>query len=239
MSELKLVWQDEFDGEVIDREKWGYEIGYIRNNELQGYTDRLENARLENSMLVIEGRKEMFENFDYTSASVNTKGHFGFKYGKLEMRAKLPKGQGIWPAFWTLGINIDDIGWPRCGEIDVMEMVGGTAGGEHISYATVHYPDEDGNHKSQGGGKYELEKGLLSDDFHIYSVDWNEKTISWEVDGNLFFTANIEEIACFHKEHYILLNLAIGGGWPGSPNEETAFPQKYLIDWVRVYKAEK
>jgi len=229
-----LEWSDEFDDKQIDTSVWGYEIGKIRNHELQYYTDNEKNAYIENGCLVINGIKEDFKDSEYTSASLNTLGKKSFLYGKIEMRAKLPYGQGIWPAFWTLGVNIPQIGWPKCGEIDIIEMIGGTSEGKSDSriHANLHYPDKRPPGK---GNKFTLENAKFADDFHVIGIIWDEEKVSWYVDDELYYSDSIIGIEAFHKPQYILLNLAIGGDWPGSPDETTVFPQKYYIDYVRYY----
>ena len=230
-----LIWEEHFDGSEINKNTWGYEIGKIRNNELQYYTDRKENAYLQDSCLVIEGRKESFMDSGYTSASLNTRGKKSFLYGKIEMYAKLPYGQGIWPAFWTLGENIREVGWPKCGEIDIMELVGGTGNkelGDDKVLANIHSPSKIPPIKNNS---YILKQGKYADDFHIIGCVWTEKNISWYVDGDMYCSADISDIEAFHKPQYILVNLAIGGNWPGDPDETTMFPQKYYIDYIRYY----
>lgn len=227
----ELVWSDEFDGSILDDSIWNYEIGYIRNNELQYYANRTENVRLENGKLIIEARKEqVYDGHDYTSASINTKGKKSWKYGKLEIRAKLPYGQGIWPAFWTKGVNE---GWPKCGEIDIMEMIGGV--GDNESYGTIHYYN---NGHDKVGGMYTMPGGNFCDDFHIFGIEWSEDSILWYIDDDCFYETRFTEVnkSQFNREHFILLNLAVGGDWPGAPDKDTVFPQQYIIDWVRVYQ---
>lgn len=232
----ELVWNDEFEGTCIDRDKWGFELGYIRNNELQYYTDRKENAWIENSNLIIEARKEDFNGFKYTSASLNTKGKNSFKYGRIEIRAKLPYGKGIWPAFWTLGNSFGTSGWPVCGEIDIMELVGGGVVNDSTTYANLHW-GENGNHKNVKGSTV-LESGIFADDYHNIGVEWDENHISWFVDDKIYETFIIDKkgMKSFHEPHFILINLAVGGEWPGDPYEATVFPQRYYIDWIRIYK---
>ncbi len=229
-----LTWSDEFNGDSIDRSKWGFEIGGNGwgNQELEYYTDRQENAFIDNGNLVIKAIKEQYEGMDYTSARMVTKGKFSTKYGRFEARAKLPYGQGIWPAFWLLGDDIDEVHWPACGEIDIMEQIG-----KHPKtvFGSLHAPQWD---KSDG---YTLESGF-SDDFHVYSVNWQPGFIEFSVDGHVFSTAHKSEAG--GDEHwpfddrnfYILLNLAVGGAWPGNPDETTQFPQQLIFDYVRVYE---
>jgi beta-glucanase (GH16 family) len=236
----KLIFFDEFEGDIIDRSKWGNEIGFIRNNELQYYTDRPGNAYIENSCLIICGRREDYKTAAYTSASLNTQGRHDFKYGRIEMCAKLPYGKGIWPAFWTLGTDIDEVDWPECGEIDIMELIGGEGnvggeGGDNLIYANLHYTDGESPNENNS---YVLpkEKGRFCDDFHVIGCEWDEQEIKFYVDDNIYFRGSIADKPYFQKPHYILLNLAIGGEWAGDPAPETIFPQYYYIDWVRVYQ---
>jgi beta-glucanase (GH16 family) len=233
------VWSDEFNGTAIDTSNWGYEIGFIRNSELQYYTSRPENARIESGNLVIECRRESYNGAQYTSASLNTQGKRSFRYGRIEMRAKLPYSKGLWPAFWTLGVNISTVGWPACGEIDIMEMIGGGEGFDDKTYGTIHY--DNGGHQGNGSS-YQLPTGIFADAYHIFAVEWDSTNIKWFMDGVNFHTVNISNQSIYselHQSQYLLLNLAIGGSWPNSvgktPDASTVLPQKYYIDYVRVY----
>lgn len=249
----KLVWSEEFDGEGLPSlEKWDYEVGFVRNQELQYYTrKRPENARLENGCLVIEGRKEIYANpayregatrwqqqrktSDYTAASVITFGKASWLYGRIEVRAKLPQGKGIWPAIWMMGANRDKVGWPRCGEIDIMEFVGKTP--DKI-YGTVHFPSTEKRHVSKGG--WVLAERPF-DDFHLYAIEWNEERIDFYFDETKYHSFAIDQAGegednPFRKPHYLLINLALGGSW-GGPLDDAVLPQQYLIDYVRVYEA--
>lgn len=231
MKKYELIWSEEFEGNTLDETKWSHEIGYIRNHELQYYTDGGHNTFLKNSCLVLQGRKEPFEGFEYTSASIHTAGKAEFLYGRIEMRAKLPEGQGIWPAFWTLGADFAKAGWPECGEIDMMEMIGGE--GDNRIYATLHYPGSSLNEISHEAS---LQEGRFCDDFHVFGIDWSEDEICWAVDGIIFCRLDIRKKPAFHKKHFLILNLAIGGDWPGAPDTTTVFPQEYRVDWVRYYR---
>lgn len=227
-----LIWSEEFNysGEP-DPNKWGNEIGYIRNNELQYYTNREENQIVRNGNLEIIAHKESYNGYNYTSASLNTKNKFSVQYGRIEARLKLPKGQGIWTAFWTLGINIDEIGWPQCGEIDIMEYL------NNLDYVvgTAHWAGQNNNH-TQDQGFY---NNIDPTQWHVYSIIWDETSITWLVDGNIYHQKNINnnvnDIEELHGPQYILLNVAVGGDWPGSPNLSTVFPATMFIDYVRVY----
>jgi peptidoglycan/xylan/chitin deacetylase (PgdA/CDA1 family) len=231
-----LDWSDEFDGTTLNSSKWVAETGGHGwgNKELQHYTGRPENVRLAGGMLVIEARKEKFEKSDYTSARIKTAGRFERTYGRFEARMKLPKGQGIWPAFWMLGGNIATAVWPRSGEIDVMEHIGKEPG---LVYGTLHGPGYSGEY---GFGKSSpLADGAYSDDFHIYAVEWERGEIRWYRDGFLYHTARPELVKgdwVFDHPFFVLLNLAVGGYWPGNPDATTVLPQQLLVDYVRVYR---
>lgn len=256
-AEWRLVWSDEFDYTGLPSpDKWGYEEGFVRNRELQYYTrERLENVRVEDGVLVIEGRREPFENprYDreatdwrrqrraagYTSGSINTQGKAAFLYGRIEVRAKLPRGRGVWPAIWMMGTNRVHVGWPRCGEIDVMEYVGKEPDTIH---ATTHYADPfvkgTAVHKSAGGSRTRVEQPYR--DFHLYAIEWNEERIMFLVDGRQYGVLDLDRAGKgaenpFRRPHYLLLNLALGGSW-GGPMDDDALPQRYVIDYVRVYE---
>jgi beta-glucanase (GH16 family) len=251
----KLVWSDEFDRPGLpDPAKWGYEEGFVRNNEAQYYTkSRLENARVENGMLVIEARKEHFKNphfkadhgsqadahrvkefAEYTSASLITLHKASWKYGRIEVRAKLPHGLGTWPAIWTLGDEAK-IGWPRCGEIDIMEFVGHTPG---KVFGTVHF-QKDGKHKSSG---HDMSVTAPWDAFHVYTVQWTPQRMDFYYDQTKYHSFDVAAAENngqnpFHHSQYLLLNLALGGSW-GGKIDDSILPQKYYIDYVRVYQQE-
>jgi beta-glucanase (GH16 family) len=230
-----LVWSDEFNGATLDESSWTREIGGggWGNNELQYYTDRTVNSYLENGVLVIKAMQESYGGRNYTSARLKTQGKKFFKYGKIEARMRLPYGQGIWPAFWTLGESISSVGWPACGEIDIMEMLGHES---FKSYGTTHW-DNNGQHAYQGGS-YSLSSGTFSDSYHLFSIIWDEQSIRWYVDDNLFYTISITSpsMSELRENHFIILNVAVGGNWPGYPDPTTVFPQYMYIDYVRVYK---
>jgi beta-glucanase (GH16 family) len=239
-SGWKLVWSDEFNGSSIDRTKWNYDTGTgwngWGNNELQYYTDRPDNARIENGNLVIEARKEEHGGRQYTSGRLVTKGKFSRTYGRFEARIKVPFGQGILPAFWMLG-NDGPKGWPECGEIDIMEVIGKEPANV---YGTIHGPGYSG--ASSLGGKYSLPVGAkLHEDFHVYAVEWEPGTIRWYFDGALFHTRSSADLPAgskwvFDHPFHILLNLAVGGNWPGYPDATTRFPQFLTVDYVRVFE---
>ena len=247
----KLVFRDEFDGQnnsSLDVSKWTAEIGGggWGNKELEFYTDSTENAHLDGSgSLVINAVKLdpprslscWYGPCQFTSARLKTKGKFDLKYGRFEARIKIPRGQGVWPAFWLLGNNIDTVGWPRCGEIDIMENIGREPDTVH---GTIHGPGYSG---AKGiGAPYALQGNKsFADNFHIFAVEWSENEIRWFVDGKQYRSVKADDLPAGKKwvyDHpfFIILNLAVGGEWPGSPGESTLFPQTMLVDYVRVYR---
>jgi beta-glucanase (GH16 family) len=231
-----LIWQDEFDGEELDPSRWEAEIGGHGwgNNEYQFYTARPENLRLEEGHLVIEARDEFFVRRNYTSGRIKTQGLFSFAYGRVEARMKLPFGQGIWPAFWMLGDDIGTNPWPASGEIDIMEHIGRQP--RHI-YGTVHGPGYSG---SGGVGHFTTFPDMtLSENFHVYAIEWEPEEIRWFVDDEQFFKLTPEQVPgewVFDKPFFMLINLAVGGYWPGYPDDSTVFPQFLTVDYVRVYQ---
>jgi beta-glucanase (GH16 family) len=238
-----LVWSDEFsqaDGSSPDPTKWNHDIGTGRNGwgnkEWQYYTARPENARIEDGMLIIEAHKEPYEGQDYTSARLHTKGLGEWKHGRIEARIQLPRGQGIWPAFWMLGNDFKEVGWPRCGEIDIMENVGKEP---RVVHGTVHGPGYSGG---KGVGGSHTHDADLADDFHVYAVEWDPNVIRWFFNGKEFFSVTPDDIKgkkwVYEHPHFILLNMAVGGLWPGYPDETTVFPQRMRVDYVRVYARE-
>ncbi len=231
-----LIWQDEFEGEELDPEKWVKEIGGHGwgNNEYQFYTDRPENVRLEDGNLVIEARDEFFIRRHYTSGRIKTQGLFTFTYGRVEARMRLPYGQGIWPAFWMLGDNIEEDGWPLCGEIDIMEHIGREP---RRVYGTVHGPGYSG---SGGIGHFTtVPEGSLSEEFHTFAIEWEPEEIRWYLDDEQFFKLTPDQVSkewVFDHPFFILINMAVGGYWPGYPDESTVFPQFLTVDYVRIYQ---
>ena len=233
---LALVFSDEFEtAGSLDPAKWGYEIGHIRNDEAQYYTSRPENVRVEGGMLVIEARKEAYQGYGYTSASVNTLGRFEPRYGRIEVRAKLPTGVGTWPAIWMLGTNLAKVGWPACGEIDVMENVGFDPLLVHASIHTTAYNHTIGTQKTAST--------TVADpaDFHVYAADWYPDRIEISADGVVYFTFRNEGTGTstwpFDQPQYLLINLAIGGSWGGQRGiDDARFPHRYLVDYVRAYE---
>lgn len=238
----KLVFADEFDGQtgaLPDATKWVFETGGggFGNNELQHYTMRPENASLDGAgKLVISARAESYMGSKYTSARLKTAGRFEQAYGRFEARLRIPRGQGIWPAFWMLGANIGPVSWPQCGEIDIMENIGREP---TLVHGTLHGPGYAGVESI--GKSVELPgKASFADDFHHFAVEWEEGIVRWYLDEKLFQTRTPKDLpagAAWVYDHpfFMLLNLAVGGQWPGSPDASTKFPQQLTVDYVRVY----
>ena len=211
------------------------------NNELEYYTSRPENAEIEDGNLVITARKEDYTGPDgvsrnYTSARMQTMGKFDQAYGRFEARIKIPYGQGIWPAFWLLGEDMPTARWPGAGEIDIMENIGREPGTVH---GTIHGPGYSG---ARGiGAPFVRPSGRFADDYHVYAIEWQQNVIRFYVDDQLYETRTPADLPrgtkwVYDHPFYILLNLAVGGNWPGNPDDSSTFPQKMLVDYVRVYK---
>lgn len=245
-SKWEMTFHDEFDGKAgtaPSPTKWVRDLGGggFGNNELQSYTDGAANAFLDGKgNLVIEARKEPTTGKDgirrdYSSARLKTQTTYTQQYGKVEARMKLPKGQGIWPAFWMLGANIDKVGWPKCGEIDIMEFIGREP---NTLFGTLHGPGYSGGEGKQG--KVDLGKPL-SDEFHVFGIEWDANEIRWYLDGKHFKTVKPSDVAPnawpFHQPFFVIMNLAVGGNWPGYPDATTVLPQRLIVDYVRLYKA--
>jgi len=225
-----LVWSDEFNTPgAPDPARWGYDLGAggWGNNELQYYTNRSDNATISNGTLKITAKRESFSGSAFTSARLLTKNKFSTKYGKIEVRAKLPVGVGTWPAIWALGSNIDQVGWPACGEIDIMEHKGSDPG---RIYGTVHHPGHSGGNAD--GATTTISNA--STDFNIYAVEWNAQTLKFSVNGNVFYTFNNNSNLPFNQNFFIILNVAMGGTFGGPV--EAGFTQSVMeVDYVRVY----
>ena len=240
-----LVWNDEFNGSSIDAAKWNHEVNASGggNNELQYYTQRKKNSFVENGNLVIEAHREQFMDVegtrDYTSARMTTRGRGDWKYGRFEIRARLPKGQGIWPAIWMMPTASEYGGWAASGEIDIMEIIGSKP---DLLHGTLHFGGSYPNNQSSGSS-HQLSSGSLSSEFHTYAIEWKEGEIRWYIDDFLYSrktewnSANAAYPAPFDKEFFMILNVAVGGNWPGSPDASTVFPQRMEVDYVRVYEA--
>ena len=237
-----LVWNDEFDGEALDLSKWEFEVNARGggNNELQYYVTN--NVRLHAGLLLIEARKERYTGpegtRDYTSSRIRTKRKGDWRYGRFEARARLPKGQGIWPAIWMLPTDQRYGGWPNSGEIDIMELVGHEPNKVH---GTLHYGDPIKRHAYRGTN-FTLATGTFADDFHVFRCDWAPGEMRWYVDGEPYqmqtnwHTRTNSFPAPFDQRFHLILNLAVGGNWPGNPDVATTFPQAMVVDYVRVYQ---
>ena len=247
-SRWTLVWSDEFngpDGSRPDAAKWKFEVGGNGwgNQELQYYTTRPENSFIRGGNLVIQTLQENFAGTDrvarnYTSARMTTQGLFEQAYGRFEARVKIPRGQGIWPAFWLLGNDFGKVGWPACGEIDIMENIGKEPSTIHGS---MHGPGYSGDFDFTS--VYKLPGGVnFFDDFHVFAIEWEPGTVRFYVDQELYSTFTPSRLPAgrkwvFDHPFFIVLNVAVGGLWPGLPDSTTVFPQAMLVDYVRVYKA--
>jgi beta-glucanase (GH16 family) len=238
-----LVWEDEFEGpagQLPDPSRWRFDIGTDwGNNQLEYDTDHPVNVSLDgDGHLAITAREETFLGRNYTSGRINTRGLFDQTRGRFEARIRLPVGQGIWPAFWLLGANFVEVGWPGCGEIDIMEYRGQQP---HIVQGSLHGPGYSGGSALTGTFSLAGEQGFDSD-FHVFAVEWNANSISWTVDGALYQTKTTNDLPegarwVFDHPFFIILNVAVGGGFVGSPDASTSFPQTMLVDWVRVYRS--
>lgn len=246
----KLVWTDEFNGpngSPVDRSKWVFDIGGEGwgNQELEFYTDRAENSYIQDGNLVIKAIAEKHTGpnsvtRNYTSARLKTFGKFSQTYGRFEARIKVPYGQGVWPAFWMLGDDIEKVGWPACGEIDIMENIGKEPS---IIHGSIHGPGYVGGTGIEA--PYTLPgKQRFADDFHVFAVEWDPDSISFFVDKDRYVRRTRAGLQpgwpwVFDKPYFLILNLAIGGDWPGNPDSTTVFPQTMLVDYVRVYELKK
>lgn len=235
---MTLVWRDEFNGNSLNTNDWTYEIGTGNNgwgnNELQYY--REENTSVSDGYLTIEARNESFGGRTYTSSRIITQGNQSFQYGRIDIRARLPFGQGIWPALWMLGDSFSTVGWPRCGEIDIMELVGGSGDRNSTVHGTVHW-DNNGSYASFGGD-YTLDNGTFNDQFHVFSIIWEPNKITWLVDNVAYHEIDTSpaELDEFRQKYFFIFNVAVGGNWPGSPDGSTSFPQQMVVDYVRVFQ---
>ena len=236
-SGMKLVWSDEFNGKDINSSNWSYDTGGSGwgNNELENYTTSSKNAFVTSGYLVIEARKETLSTNNYTSARLLSKDKQTFTYGRIDFRAKLPKGQGIWPALWMLGNNIATTAWPASGEIDIMELLGHEP---QKTYSTIHWGVA-GGQSTHIGGYYLLNSQTFNDNFHVFSLKWEIDKLSFLIDDTVFFTATKSQVNGdypFDKPFFFIMNVAVGGNWPGNPDSSTVFPQRMIVDYVRVFQ---
>jgi beta-glucanase (GH16 family) len=244
-----LTWSDEFDlpdGSAVDSNNWNYDTGGSGwgNNELEYYTSGTSNAVIEDGKLVITATTEGASNYQcwygtcqYTSARLNTSGTFSQQYGLVEASIQIPEGQGVWPAFWMLGNDIGSVGWPNCGEIDIMENIGSTP---DTVYGTTHGPGP-GSYPDDGLSGSFSAGAALGGGFHLYATEWSASSVAFYIDGTLYWTVTPSQLPAgatwvWDQPFFILLNFAVGGNWPGSPNASTSFPQQMIVDYVRVYQ---
>ena len=242
VTKTNLVMSEEFnvDG-APDSNLWSYDIGLgpnpynpWGNYEEQYYTDRPQNIKVENGVLKITARREQYMGSSYTSARIISKGKYEEKYGRIEARIKLPRGKGLWPAFWMLGANSDTVIWPQCGEIDIMEYLGNSP---TKIFGTVHGPGYSAGESISKN--FFLSNSRFDTDFHIFGIEWDENRVNFYVDDMLYHSVTPEDVPgewVFNQSFYMILNVAVGGYLPGSPNGETPFPQEMLVDYIRVYE---
>ena len=235
-----LVWSDEFTGANLDAGAWNQEVGNGTggwgNHELEYYTNSLKNTFLSAGNLIIEARKESLVGFNYSSARLTTQNKKNFKFGRIDIRAKLPVAKGMWPALWMLGANISSEGWPACGEMDIMELVGSAPS---LVKATMHWKNSSGVHASKDAD-YILSSGNFSQQFHVFSMVWSQDIIKCYVDDQLYNTITSADAGPanypFNAEQFFIFNVAVGGDWPGPPDANTPFPQRMFVDYVRVFQ---
>jgi beta-glucanase (GH16 family) len=233
-----LKWADEFDGNKLNTSLWNYESGGggWGNNELQNYTSSPKNSFVTSGgYLVIEARKEMIGTNQYSSARLTTQGKKEFTYGRIDIRAKLPKGKGVWSALWMLGSNIHTTPWPASGEIDIMELLGHQP---NKTYGTVHWGNV-GAQSTHIGGEYILPSGNFYDKFHVFSFLWTSDKMEWYIDDVTFYTVNKSQVTGnypFDKPFFFIFNVAVGGNWPGNPDGTTVLPQRMIVDYIRVFQ---
>lgn len=239
VTKTNLVKSEEFNSDgAPDPFLWSFNIGTGANgwgnNELQYYTNRPENIKVENGVLKITARREQYMGSSYTSARIISKGKYEKKYGRIEARIKLPRGKGLWPAFWMLGANSDTETWPQCGEIDIMEYLGNSP---TKIFGTVHGPGYSGG--ASISKNFYLSNSRFDTDFHIFGIEWDENRVNFYVDDFLYHSVTPEDVPgewVFNQPFYLILNVAVGGNLPGPPNSETPFPQEMLVDYIRVYE---
>ena len=237
-SGYSLVWSDEFSGTSLDQDNWTFETGTGSsgwgNNELQYY--RPENTCVREGLLIIEAKKESFGGKAYTSSRIKTQDKQSFRYGRIDIRAVTPEGQGLWPALWMLGQSFSSVGWPNSGEIDIMEMIGG-GGRENTTHGTLHWSNN-GSHVYDGGELTLTAGETLASAFHVFTLIWDSNSITWYIDDIQvhFMDITSGDMAAFREEFFFIFNVAVGGNWPGSPNATTVFPQRMLVDYVRVFQ---
>lgn len=237
-----LVWNDEFTETTLNSENWKHETGGggWGNHELEYY--QAANTKVKDGYLTITAKKESAGGMSYTSSRIVSAGKKDFKYGRIDIRAILPKGQGLWPALWMLGSSIGNPPWPACGEIDIMEMIGGS-GRENTVYGTPHWSDPNGNHASLNSNhEVVLSSGTFADKFHVFTIIWTDTRIDWYMDDVKFgsgINTTPSDLTEFNEKFFFIMNVAVGGDWPGSPNSSTVFPQRMVVDYVRVFQEQE
>ncbi|MBK6363049.1 MAG: family 16 glycosylhydrolase [Saprospiraceae bacterium] len=233
----KLAWADEFDSTALNPNNWVYETGAggWGNDELQHY--REENVSLTEGKLVITAKQQKFGSSNYTSSRIKTQGKKSFKFGRIDIRAALPEGKGLWPALWMLGTNITSVGWPNCGEIDIMELTGDLP---NRVLGTVHFGQSFAERQKSSNSKYLSGNNNFQDEFHVFSLIWKENLIEFYVDDEKYHTitpANTGAVPYpFNKNFFFIMNVAVGGNLPGSPDASTPFPQSMIVDYIRVFQ---
>ncbi len=239
-SGYSLVWSDEFDQSVLNEDNWTHEIGNGNsgwgNNELQYYKADNTYFVLDDYM-IIEARQELESGFNYTSSRIVSQGKQEFKYGRIDIRAATPRGRGLWPALWMLGKNFNTSGWPSCGEIDIMEVIGHQT---NIVHGTVHYGADFSQHDFTGASRITPSGNTFDSAFHVFSLIWEEDLIQILVDDVLYVEIDPSDLNGqpwpFNNEFFFIMNVAVGGNWPGNPDINTVFPQRMIVDYVRVFQ---
>ena len=239
-SGYSLVWSDEFSGNSLDLNNWNQEIGNGNggwgNNELESYTNSLKNTFVSNGNLIIEARRETIGSNNYTSGRMTTQEKKFFKFGRIDIRAKLPVGKGIWPALWMLGTDITSVSWPACGETDIMELIGTTPA---TVYGTLHWSNTAGIHASKGSS-FSLLSGDFAKQFHVFSLIWAENNMQLYVDDQKYLDISISDVGAdnypFNSDQFFIFNVAVGGNWPGPPDNTTEFPQRMFVDYIRIFQ---
>lgn len=235
---MTMVWNDEFDGFELSSD-WVQEIGNGSwgwgNNELEYY--RAENTSVSDGFLMLTAKQEAYGGFNYTSSRIKTQGLKSFQYGRVDIRAALPYSKGLWPALWMLGDNIGTASWPGCGEIDIVELIGGSGYNDRTIYGTLHWLDN-GIHASAGNNSSLPSGSLYAEEFHVFSILWDQNNIRFLRDDVQFHIIDItgSELTEFHQNFFFIFNVAVGGNWPGSPDASTVFPQTMAVDYVRVFQ---
>jgi len=233
-----LAWSDEFNGNSLNTANWGYDLGGSGwgNQELENYTNRTQNVFVSAGHLIIEARQESYGGNNYTSGRIVTAGLQQFTYGRIDIRAKLPVSKGMWPALWMLGSNISTVPWPGCGETDIMELVGSAP--RQVT-GSMHW-QQTGGSEGTYNGNYDLSSGDFSQQFHVFSLIWKQDSVQFLVDDHLYVNGSSANVLSgtypFNSPFFFIFNVAVGGNWPGPPDNTTVFPQRMFVDYVRVFQ---